>query len=263
MKFYKGEQLNTKELIKRIGISHGTWDNKRKDILLALSNSCEYEVIYKGRAIIYHFLKDGEYSYERKSQKSSVAAQKRDAAFESAIIETLTDQPLNTAANVKRIIVDDWPEVTNLGYADSTVYEYTRVRMRKWFGKDKYDNGSFEDMKDLKERKGYIKDKVWCYLDSENNVYIPLSKEQVKEFVHMLIKNLKDIEQKEINLLADLDAGTITKEEYKEISVDLRYDKYISAKSSFRDKYGYFPINVPEYIVWRRESIKEDKSQLK
>ena len=247
MKFYKGEQLSTKELIKRIGISHGTWDSKRKDILLALADSCEYEVIYEGRAIIYHFLKDGEYSYKRKNSKD---AQKRDEAFESAIIETLTDQPLNTAANVKRIIIDEWPEVTNLGYADSTIYEYTRVRMRKWFGKDKYDNGSFENMEDLKMRKGYIKDKVWCYLDSENNVYIPLSKEQVKEFVHMIVKNLRDIEKKEIDLLADLDAGTITKEEYKEMSGGLRYDKYTSAKSSFRDKYGYFPINVPEYIVY-------------
>lgn len=259
MKFLKGEKLSTKELIKRIGISERTWKSNQKDILLVLSDSCEYEVIYKGRAIIYHFLKDGEYSYKRKSQKSSAAAAVRDEAFESAIIETLTDQPLNTAANVKRLIIDDWPEVIDLGYADSTVYEYTRVRIRKWFGKDKYDNGSFEDMQDLKERKGYIKDKVWGYLDSENNVYIPLSKEQVKEFIHMVVKNLRDIEQKEIELLADLDAGTITKEEYKDMSEDLHYDRYTSAKSSFRDKYGYFPINVPEYIV-RRESIKDDIS---
>ena len=104
MKFYKGEKLNTKELIKRIGISERTWKSNRKDILLALFNSCEYEATYKGRAIIYHFLKDGEYSYKRKSHKSSVAAQKRDKIFESAIIKILIDQPLNTAVNVKRRI---------------------------------------------------------------------------------------------------------------------------------------------------------------
>ena len=252
MKFFRNEQLSTNELIKRLGISEGTWKKRRKDILFELANLYEYEVIYKGQARYYHFLEDGEFEYyhKRKSQKSSVIAQKRDVAFESAIIETLTDQPLNTAANVKRIIIEEWPEVTRLGYAESTTYEYTRVRMRKWFGKDEDDNGSFENMEDLKMRKGYIRRKVWCRLDINNNRYIPLPKEEIDAFIHILRINLMEDEDDEIKLLADFDAGTITKEEYAKESSALRYGSYVCAKESFKEIYGYFPIKVPEYIVY-------------
>lgn len=253
MKFFKNEQLSTKELIGRLGVSEGTWKKRRKDILFELANLYKYEVIYSGQARYYHFLEDGEFEYHHKRKVKDLSANgiERDKAFESAIIETLTDQPLNTAANVKRIIIEEWPEVTKLGYAESTTYEYTRVRMRKWFGKDEDDNGSFENMEDLKMRKGYIKRKVWCRLDINNNVYIPLPKEEIDDFIYMLRINLMEDEDDEIKLLADFDAGTITKEEYDEESRALKYGSYVSAKESFKDKYGYFPIKVPEYIVYR------------
>lgn len=42
----KGEKLSTKELVKKIGISEGTWKNNKNDILMALSNACDFEAIY-------------------------------------------------------------------------------------------------------------------------------------------------------------------------------------------------------------------------
>ena len=106
MDFSPGEKLSTEELYKRLGISKDTWKRNRKDILVELANVYAYEVAYQGRSIIYTFLKQvGEY-------KSDAAA--RDEAFESAIVETISEQPLNTAANVARVINEEWHEVTSL-----------------------------------------------------------------------------------------------------------------------------------------------------
>ena len=243
----KDERLETKELIKRMGIGEATWKRNNKDILIALADCCEYEVEYQGRKTIYHFLKDGKYEYSR---KNSAAAAKRDKAFEDAIVETISEQSLNTAANVARILQSEWHEITDLGYSEGTVYEYTRVRMRKWFGKSVNDNGTFEDMEDMNMRKGYINDTVWCKLDSENNVYIPMNEAEIDDFIKMVSANLKAIRKEEVNLLASFDAGTITKDEYNAQSGELRYEKYTNAKNEFRGKYGYFPIKVPEYVLY-------------
>lgn len=250
MTVVKDERLETKELIQKMGISDKTWKTNKKDILVALADSCEYEVEYKGRSTIYHFLNDGEYEYQRKNKAASAKEQARDAAFESAIVEIISEQPLNTAANVARIMNGYWPEITDLGYTEGTVYEYTRVRMRKWFGKSVNDNGTFEDLEDMNMRKGYINDTVWCKLDKENSVYIPMNEAEIDDFINMVSANLKAIKKEEVNLLASFDAGTITKEEYNAQSGELRYEKYTNAKNEFRAKYGYFPIKVPEYVLY-------------
>lgn len=46
MHVVKGEKLDTKELIKRIGIGEATWKRNKNDILLALANVCEYQTSY-------------------------------------------------------------------------------------------------------------------------------------------------------------------------------------------------------------------------
>lgn len=92
-------------------------------------------------------------------------------------------------------------------------------------------------------QKGYTKRKVWYRLGAYN-VYIPLPKEEIDDFIHMLKVNLRKDKDSEINLLADFDAGIITQEEYDEEVRVLKYGSYIDAKESFKDKYGYFPIRL-------------------
>ncbi len=46
MHISKGEKLATKELIKRIGISDKTWKTNKNDILIALSEVCDFEASY-------------------------------------------------------------------------------------------------------------------------------------------------------------------------------------------------------------------------
>ena len=53
--------------------------------------------------------------------------------------------------------------------------------------------------------------------------------------------------QTEIDILADLDNGLLTRKEADRIISDNCINAFISAKQSFKIKYGYYPIKVPIY----------------
>lgn len=252
MKFYKNEKLTIGQLSQRFGICRKTFSNRKIDLLYDLSHFCKYEIIREGRSEIYHFLEDGEYIYCRKNSKEM---KERDAIYEKAIIQILTDQPLNTAANISRIAKETIPEITQLGYADATNYEYIRVRMRKWFGKDEHDLPLFgEEL----QRKGYIDHKTWCYLDVATNIYVPLTEEQIADLKNIFQKYFGKEEEKSLILASALDAGLLTKEEYQKKIGDLNFDNFLSTKQAFKDKYKVMPIKVPYYIIvkhWRESPL--------
>lgn len=250
--FFPEDKLNTKEVQKRLGISDATWKRNRKDILTELSNIYEYEIKYEGRTTIYHFIK-------RVGEATQLP---RDEAFENAILSTLYFQPLNTAKNVSRIIQKEREDINSMGYQDGTVYEYTRVRMRKWFGVDENDIGDFNNMEDLKERKGYIERKVWCMLDSEYNDYVEMSQEQISFFVECVKDSFKDDSEVELKLLSDFDSGLITESEMKESLGILKTAGYAAAKKQFKEKYGKFPIKVPYYTIYKNKLPKELREEL-
>lgn len=245
--FNPGERLNTKEVYQRLGISDKTWKKNRKDILTELSNIYEYEIEYEGRTTIYHFIK----------RVGEATQSPRDEAFERAILTTLYFQPMNTAANVARIIQKEREDINSMGYENGTVYEYTRVRMRKWFGNNENDRGDFEDMEDMKERKGFIEEKVWCMLDAEYNDYIEMSQEQIDYFMKSIKDSFKTDTEMEVKLLADYDAGVISKSELDKALGDLKVAGYAAAKKAFRAKYGKFPIKVPVYKIYESKLPKE------
>lgn len=245
--FNPGERLNTKEVYQRLGISDKTWKKNRKDILTELSNIYEYEIEYEGRTTIYHFIK----------RVGEATQSPRDEAFENAILSTLYFQPMNTAANVARIIQKEREDINSMGYENGTVYEYTRVRMRKWFGNNENDRGDFEDMEDMKERKGFIEEKVWCMLDAEYNDYIEMSQEQIDYYMKSIKDSFKTDTEMEVKLLADYDAGVISKSELDKALGDLKVAGYAAAKKAFRAKYGKFPIKVPVYKIYESKLPKE------
>lgn len=244
--FVEGEKLSTKEFISKLGISMGTWKANRKDILIQFGNVFEYEIEYEGRSTFYHIIK-----------KVGEAPTTRDEAFENAILSTLYFQPMNTAANVARIIQKEREDINSMGYEDGTVYEYTRVRMRKWFGNNENDRGDFEDMEDMKERKGFIEEKVWCMLDAEYDDYIEMSQEQIKFFLDAVKSSFKTDAEMELKLLSDYDAGVISKSELDKSLGDLKVAGYAAAKKAFRAKYGKYPIKVPVYKIYESKLPKE------
>lgn len=248
---HEGDRLTTKELYTRLGISDKTWKTNKKDILIEIGKVFEYEVEYKGRSIIYCF-----------NKQVGIPKASRDKIYEDAILETLYFQPLNTAKNVSRIIQKENEDIKELGYSEGTNYEYTKIRMRKWFGVDVNDTGDFNNMEDLKERKGYIERKVWCMLDSEYNDYVEMSQEQISFFVECVKDSFKDDSEVELKLLSDFDSGLITESEMKESLGILKTAGYAAAKKQFKEKYGKFPIKVPYYTIYKNKLPKELREEL-
>lgn len=245
MQFTKGESLTTKELIKRLKISKNTWYSNKDTILAGLSQALDYSVQKKGSSVIYIIESDGDYECNRKRCEK---AKEKDKVFEDAIMTTLIAQPLNTAANVARIIKKDNTQIAELNYADSTLCEYIRNCIKDWFGTE------IEEPNPLNEkpenRKGYIAQKVWCLFDEQYSIYTPMPQSQVEEFINITNQYIGTTESTEIKLLADYSAGSITKEEFASALGELKHLEYTNAKKQFKDKYGYYPIKVPKYLVY-------------
>lgn len=260
-KIQVGEKLNTRQLYQRIGISSTTWKNNKERILYDLSNCYQYQVIYKGKSVIYHFIKkycDYHYKQKRKKNKNTIY---RDIYFEENIVLVLLSFPINTAKNVSRMLVEDYNEniLKQLNYTDGTMYQYTRIRMRDWFGKSICDRGSFnsqQEINKMKTRRGYIKRKVWCVLGNTyqtHNTYIPLSEKQLKELHSLFTKFRRDKSniEIEIQINADYDAGRITKEERDQLLGCINSNYYYKAKKAFKQKYGSYPVLAAEYEVYQ------------
>ena len=252
-----GDKIDTKQLYTRMGISKNTFFNNKKDILLGLSEAWQYQVEYKGRSTIYHFIKKNyDFQYSRKTRKKTEQSIIRDKVYQESILQTIQERPLNTAANVARILKQEWKQVRDLNYTDGTVYQHVRVRLRKWFGTCQNDMGTFEDTQDLKQRKGYIKRKIWCMLDNSSyqnhNSYKPLSQEQIQDFFEMFKGYRKDsrVVKMQAGIYSDFQAGTITKEERDKAVGQIGYTSFVLAKKEFKGKYGSYPIKVPEYVLY-------------
>lgn len=250
MNIKSDERLTQKELAKRIGASESSFKRNKDQILLELSNHLEYEVEYKGRATIYHILEvyDEDYMYQRKNQKQ---LEERDRIFKASITETVQEQDVNTARNVGRILNKEWPEVKDLGYTENTTYEYVRTRMREWFGYKVEDANAFDRLDKDSKRLGYIKDKIWCHLDEKNLVYIPLEQEQI-EYFYEALGDASEYKQMVVDIINDYEADLYTEEDMIAALKEFKNNKYAAAKKMFKNKYGYYPIKVPQYVLFER-----------
>lgn len=234
MELIEGNTYTTKEMIQFFGVSEATWKKKKEQLLFHFSNFYEYEIKYDPndyRKWNYHITKQ-VYEYEPPKRKSV----KRDEIYESSIVKVIEEDNVQTAKNVSRIIRNT-EEIQNLNHKDGTVYEYTRVRMRNMFGTKAGESGT----------TGRILEKIWCRLDSENNVYIRLEPEQISNFYDLFKAEKDDLNDYRLELLTDYDNGSISREELNEYMGDLSISCFINARKLYYDKYGFYPSKVPVY----------------
>lgn len=217
-------------------VSKDTWKKKKDKLLLHLQQYYEYEIKYNEkdrRKLDYHIIKKIK-DYEPPIGKKA----RQNAIYSKQIINVIEDDNWQTSINVSRIIKNR-KEIVDLRHKDGTIYEYTRVNMRTMFGREIGEGGT----------NGIITNKIWCFLDTENNVYIALDDKQVK-FLYDTFKDLKnENKQDDLSICADYDSGLITKEEMQE---KLSYNSlscFIAAKGEFKAKYGYYPVKVPVYEI--------------
>ena len=189
---------------------------------------------------------DAEYDYKTvtKERLKTSSRKVKDDAYQPAIVDELRNHPLNTAANVARAIKYQ-PEIRKFMYADGTHTEYTRQYMKSMFGSksNDYDFNS-------KERKGCIRDKVWCRPNPDGVGYEPMSDEMVQSFKDLMKEEFSYREDDIAEICEEYEQGEITKKERDAEIGGLAYQYFANAKKIFSNKYGFYPIKVPYYEIW-------------
>lgn len=247
---------STKELAEALGITYGSFKNRKNEYLDSLSRAYEYETSYKGRGIFYTFTSQiTEYNgYERKN-----AREKNDAVIYKFIKEVIEEDDLQTAANMGRRAFESFAEgvktdVAKLGLTEGTTKEYIRLQMREMFGTQVGENNGGTD--------GFISEKVWCRLNAEYNVYEELSGDIIADYLNIVKETKAEIKLEAIDAYEDYMNGNISKQEWMEIAADTLGDMFKVSKQKFAAKYGYYPIKVPRYQLnaWQNKECKYDKN---
>lgn len=234
MELKVNQTYTTQEMIEFFGVSKATWKKKKDRLLDHFRRYYMYEVFYDTkdrRKINYKILKKLQ-EYEPPLGKGA----KRDLVYDRKIEEVIEEDNIQTARNVSRIIKND-TEIVALNHTDNTRYEYTRVRMRIMFGTKAGEHGT----------KGFISDKIWCKLDENNNCYIELTPEEIQKFYDIYSDEKKLIQEDELTIMSDYQNGLITQEKMKTLISDTTLGAFISARTLYKEKYGYYPIKVPVY----------------
>ena len=234
MELLEGVTYTTDEMIKFFNVSKATWKKKKEQLLLHFGSFYEYEVEYDKsdyRKRNYTITKK-LFDYEPPLKKSV----KRDNTYENKIIDVIENDNIQTAMNVSRLIKDD-TEIKEMNHKDGTVYEYTRVRMRNMFGTKVGERGT----------RGYIIEKVWCRFDEEHNCYNTLPQKDIDNFYKIFESEKDTIKEEQLTALSDFTNGLITREELNEYIGHLNILSFRSARDTFKEKYGFYPIKVPVY----------------
>lgn len=247
MELEEGKTYSTQEMQTFMGISKSTWDHSRDKFLENFCLYYEYEVIYEGRSTNYHILKKlGDYKKPPSKRNKEV----RDKTYEEQIVDVIEVDNVQTPKNVARII-ENTDAIKAFEHTEGTVYEYTRLRMLSMFGKRVGEGGTH----------GGIIDKIWCRVDLEHNIYIPLDDETVKEFCELFGAIKESSKDAELELLNDYQIGLITRDDLIESIGSLGFSNYLTARKEFKKKYGYYPLKVPIYALDGLDIIRFEKGE--
>lgn len=232
--------LSTKEMISFLGVSKDQWKRNKDKLLLHFGKFFEYEVLYQGRNINYHIIKELKPYEKFTKEKKSI---QRERIYEKNIIEVISEDNIQTAKNVSRIIKNK-AEIQAYNHKESTMYEYTRVKMRTMFGVKVNQGGT----------RGQIERKVWCRLHLDQNFYEEMSQEDIEKFYEIFRSAKEDIKEEELEVFSDYQNGLINQEEMNKQIGDFGFLCFQFARKEFAQKYGYFPIKVPVYEISAFES---------
>lgn len=232
-----GSVLSVKEMQEYLGISQSTWSHTKDDLLDNFSMYYDYWVEYKGRKQFYH-IDSVKGEYQGRLRKNSKII--RDKAYEDEILEVISYDNIQTPLNVSRIIKDR-PSIQEFKHADGTVYENTRLRMHKMFGVSLNDDGTH----------GQILDKIWCRLDAQYNIYVPIEDDKVSQFYELL--RAEKVNQADLDAISiyvgDYEGGNITYEEMRKGIGEIGFSAFLRAKAQFANNNGFYPIKVPIYGI--------------
>lgn len=241
-----GRKYSTKELAAAIGTTYGNFRNKKNEFLKSISMAYNYDVDYEKRATFY-IITEKIGDYQKPERKN--ARKKTDDVIKEFINEVIDEDPMQTAANINRRAWENSDtnpsSIVLLGLKEGTTGEYIRINLREMYGTQKGVGGT----------DGMIEKKVWCRLDSEYNCYIEMPQEMVEKFFACFDEVKKEQKECDMDIYADYDAGTITREEMRDRLEEVTFNVYKEGKRLFHERYGYWPIKVPLYVkgAWKDE----------
>lgn len=238
MELEENKIYSLQEMKDFFGVTNDKWKKDKDKLLKHLSNFYDYEVKYnetdrrKKEYLIIKKIKEYQKYDKPKNEKTIL----RDKIFEQNIVKIVEEDNIQTSSNVNRIMRKKVQFISD-NYTEGTSYEYTRIRMIEFFGKNKGQAGT----------KGIISEKIWCKLDKENNKYIPLDEDIISDFFGILKDRNKDNEKEIAEKCCDYENGLITKGERDKYIGEKNFSAFILSKQEFFEKYGYNPIYVPKY----------------
>lgn len=245
MELQENHYYTRDDMIHFFNVSPDTFKKNRENLLYHLQCYYEYEIEYDPtdhRKKLYHILKK-KFDYEPPQRKSV----KRDNTYQTKIAEVIEQDNVQTAMNVKRLIINT-DEIAAFKHKEGTVYEYTRNNMRVMFGTKAGERGT----------RGYIKEKIWCKLDTDNNCYIPLSAEEISAFYTLFTTEKLEAKEIELTILSDYDNGLISREEMQEQLGNNSFYCFLSARQQYKAQYGFYPIKVPVYELSAFELTEQE-----
>lgn len=219
------KEYNAKKLVQALNISYSTFCNNRKEYEEHLAKFYLYTKTAKGRSNIYVFTKElGTYISLKEYRKGLTILERE--KLRTKIKQTIEVDNRQTAANISRIIYAEG----EFYWADSTLTNYTRDELREMVQSGYYAKADY----------------AWCYLDKENNKYILMNEEQIKE----LRKWLKSADTEELieNTWARYHDGEITFLEAQTLAGSHCINAIMSGREAYKKAHGVWPIKAPVYI---------------
>jgi hypothetical protein len=234
MQLEENQTYSTKQMQEFFGVSESTWKKKKNELLANFGIYYEYKLVIEGRNWNYYIYKKiGEYVPLPKK------GEKRDQIYQQGIMEIISEDNVQTAANVARRLYLENYDISQLKHKEDTVYANTRANMRIMFGTGIGGTGT----------EGAIMEKIWCRKEKEQNKYIPLTDKEIKAFFDLYTNEKESSKEYELELFNDYQNGLITKEEMYAAIGEQGLTCFISAKEAYKTKYGFYPIKVPVYEI--------------
>lgn len=231
-------QLNTPYSSKVIAqqlfhVTPNTFSKNRKKYLQHLNEY--YLFVEQGKKIV--LLKELK-PFETRMQKRQDNTKIKEEKYREATHKVIAEQPLNTGSNIARIMCNNvLSPAYQYKHTQDTAARYVRNSLKEDFVK---------------------KMSRWCSIDYSTNQYIPLESQQLDYLMQLFrgqVDNCKEgriLSQEIMDIIADADAGNISKAEMKEKTADTAWKLYNLRMEQFKKKFGFRPYKTP-YWVDKRE----------
>ena len=230
------EFLTAKEVYTELGLSRSQWDKQRKNILEYLKLFYEFEVIGESTRTSYIFYEElAPYEPYSTSKGKKTKEQYQKENYAPQIIAAVKAYPYRTYTSIQ----EEYKDKFDVPHADKTQRQYIAETTKELFGTKDCPQGTV----------GIINSRAWCRKDYETGRWIPLTEEQVADFMSMFTTCQQSTAEEAAELISMYRNKEITRKDLADSVVEIAETEYIRATDAFREKYGWIIRKVPEYMI--------------